>query len=207
MPRGSARMKLPLLWRVSEDGPLRQRGKAPGPSSESVQGRNPRGVEVRNAPRAMAIWPWCSGWQKPSRREDFVVVGTGSGDRVGMSGAEAMFRRSARPWMQCWAGIGPSSSVAGRWPARKARGGVGGVQVHEVSTLITTRGVVGRWRGWQPASKVSMMIMRPPQQGQGCESRCAGSASLVASAAGGTRFKSLRTVSVVSVRLLLASRP
>src|ERR1700730_11465566 len=28
-------------------GPLRQRGKAPGPSSESVQGRNPPGAEVR----------------------------------------------------------------------------------------------------------------------------------------------------------------
>jgi hypothetical protein len=43
----------------------------------------------------------------------------------------------------------------------KARGGVGGVHAHEVSILIVTRGVVGRWRGWQPASKVSMMIMRP----------------------------------------------
>jgi hypothetical protein len=35
--------------------PLRQRGKAPGPSSESVRGRNPRGIEARNVPRAMAI--------------------------------------------------------------------------------------------------------------------------------------------------------
>jgi hypothetical protein len=58
------------------------------------------------------------------------------------------------------------------------RGGVEGVHAHEVSIVIVTRGVVGRWRGWQPASKVSMMIMRPPQQGQGCTSGCAGSVSL-----------------------------
>jgi hypothetical protein len=34
-----------------------------------------------------------------------------------------------------------------------------------VSILIATKDAVGRWRGWQPASKVSMTIMRPPQQG------------------------------------------
>src|ERR1700746_2753530 len=49
----------------------------------------------------------------------------------------------------------------------KARRGVGGVHAHEVSIRITARGVVGRWRGWQPVSKVSMMIMRPPPQGEG----------------------------------------
>ena len=34
---------------------------------------------------------------------------------------------------------------------------------HEVSSPI---GGIGHSRGWQPGSKVSMMIMRPPQQGQ-----------------------------------------
>src|SRR5262252_763461 len=81
------------------------------------------------------------------------------------------------------------------------------VLAHEVSIRITARGVVGRWRGWPPASKVSMMIMRPPQQRQGCARGCGGSVWLVGSAADGARFKSLRTASMVSVRLLLASRP
>ena len=40
---------------------------------------------------------------------------------------------------------------------------------HEASIRI---GTVGRYRGVEPRSKVSMMIMRPPQQGQGCESAC-----------------------------------
>jgi hypothetical protein len=35
--------------------PIATVGEAPGPSSESPQGRNPRGVEVGKAPRAMAI--------------------------------------------------------------------------------------------------------------------------------------------------------
>src|ERR1700732_5374049 len=109
--------------------------------------------------------------------------------------------------MQYWAGIGPSGGVAGLRPARKARGGVGGVYAHEVSILIVTRGAVGWRRGWQPASKVLMMIMRPPQQGQGCASGCAGSVWLVCASTGGARFKSLRTASIVSVRLVLANRP
>jgi hypothetical protein len=33
-----------LLFRVSDDGPSRRCGEAPGPSSESLQGRNPREV-------------------------------------------------------------------------------------------------------------------------------------------------------------------
>ena len=37
---------------------------------------------------------------------------------------------------------------------------------HEVSILIVSSGVVGRCIGWQPRVKVSMMTMRPPQQGQ-----------------------------------------
>ena len=42
-------------------------------------------------------------------------------------------------------------------------------------------GTVGRYRGPQPRSKASMMIMRPPQQGQACASVC-GSPSPVLSA-------------------------
>jgi hypothetical protein len=48
---------------------------------------------------------------------------------------------------------------------------------HEVSILIASIGTCGRCRGIAPRAKVSMMLMRPPQCGQGC-----GSLSLVASA-------------------------
>ena len=41
---------------------------------------------------------------------------------------------------------------------------------HEVSILTATIGPLGRWRGVWPRSKVSMMIMRPPQCGQACAS-------------------------------------
>src|SRR5438270_12389940 len=87
------------------------------------------------------------------------------------------------------------------------RGGTGGVDAHEVSILITTRDVVDRCRGWQPGSKISMMNIRPPQQGQGWASGCAGSVWLVCASTGGARSKSLRTASIVSVRLALANRP
>src|SRR6516162_4455372 len=40
---------------------------------------------------------------------------------------------------------------------------------HEVSILMATVVADGRWCGWQPGAKASMMIMRPPQQGHGCE--------------------------------------
>jgi hypothetical protein len=39
-----------------------------------------------------------------------------------------------------------------------------------VSILIATIGPVGRCQGAEPRAKVSMMIMRPPQSGQGCVS-------------------------------------
>ena len=38
-----------------------------------------------------------------------------------------------------------------------------GCEGHELSSLIDG---IGHSRGWQPGAKVSMMIMRPPQQGQ-----------------------------------------
>src|SRR5215469_5504799 len=105
--------------------------------------------------------------------------------------------------MQCGQTLGRGAVLPVDDQRGKANGGVGGA--HEVSIRITARGVVGQWRGWQPVSKVSMMIMRPPQHGQGCARGCGGSVSLVASAAGGARFKSVRTSSMVSVRLLLAA--
>ena len=42
-------------------------------------------------------------------------------------------------------------------------GGRQGCDGHELSSPIDG---IGHSRGWQPGSKVSMMIIRPPQQGQ-----------------------------------------
>ena len=63
-----------------------------------------------------------------------------------------------------------SSAAAGREPAI----GVTGLAVwwlreraHEVSILIATAGSVGRDHGELLRAKTSMMIMRPPQHGQG----------------------------------------
>jgi hypothetical protein len=36
---------------------------------------------------------------------------------------------------------------------------------HDVSILMAMIGPVGRWRGVEPRSKVSIVIMRPPQHG------------------------------------------
>ena len=64
---------------------------------------------------------------------------------------------------QCVAGAGeiaaPDRSDDGGW-----RQGCDG---HELSSPIDG---MGHSRGWQPGSTVSMMIIRPPQQGQACHS-------------------------------------
>ena len=44
-----------------------------------------------------------------------------------------------------------------------------GCDGHELSSLIAG---MGHCRGWQPGAKVSMMIIRPPQQGQAFHSLC-----------------------------------
>ena len=61
--------------------------------------------------------------------------------------------------------------MAGRQPAKQvsAFAGLRFGLAHEVSILITLIGAVGRCPGVAPRSKISMMIMRPPQHGQGCE--------------------------------------
>jgi hypothetical protein len=41
-----------------------------------------------------------------------------------------------------------------------------------VSILMAVQVVAGCVRGMVPGSKVATMIMRPPQQGQGCASTC-----------------------------------
>jgi hypothetical protein len=59
-----------------------------------------------------------------------------------------------------------SVAGAGKIAALHGSGDAGwrqGCDGHELSSPI---GGVGHSRGWQPGWKVSMMIMRPPQQGQ-----------------------------------------
>jgi hypothetical protein len=70
--------------------------------------------------------------------------------------------------LQAEGGAGGRRSVAGagETAASEGSGDRGWRQKcdgHELSSPIDG---VGHSRGWQPGSKVSMMIMRPPQQGQ-----------------------------------------
>src|SRR6516164_6253167 len=83
-------------------------------------------------------------------------------------------RAGARLWSLAeWArGRSTTSGTASRIEALRPGDGD-----HELSMRV---GTAGRYRGPQPRSKVSMMIMRPPQQGQGCASVCC-SPSLVLS--------------------------
>src|ERR1700693_6568677 len=66
-----------------------------------------------------------------------------------------------------------SAVVAGGGPARWRTSFAAWVlrnAAHDVSILMAAVGAVGRCRGALPRSKVSMMSMGPPQQGQGYES-------------------------------------
>jgi hypothetical protein len=69
----------------------RHRGRRPKASREGTRGELRYGM-------CRALWRFdrgAAGGRSRHGREDFVVVGAGSGDRVGMSRAEARFRRSA----------------------------------------------------------------------------------------------------------------
>src|SRR5450631_2065440 len=100
--------------------------------------------------------------------------------------------------------------IAGREPA-KQKCGTGTSRrtksAHEVSILITAVGAEGRKRVEQPRWNVSMMIMRPPQHGQGCESVCGSLASvlsaLVASLQGFGTASSSRARAMLSARVPL----
>jgi hypothetical protein len=59
-------------------------------------------------------------------------------------------------------GRGPARWEIGSALSQSNRGG------HEVSILMAKVVADGRWCGWQPGAKASMMIMRPPQHGHGC---------------------------------------
>ena len=94
------------------------------------------GALVLAALGAIGLWIWCSLLQ--------VVPAAG--------GADGRCRRSV-------AGAGEIAAWHGSGDGGWRQGGDG----HELSSPIDG---IGQCRGWRPGSKVSMMIMRPPQQGQ-----------------------------------------
>ena len=101
-----------------------------------------------------------------------------------------------------WASI----IAAGRGRASKKRDGVGQSDgAHDVSILMAAVAVVGRCCGWQPGAKVSMTIMRPPQQGHCWTCSVATSSSASGSVAGtASNSRALATISALAVP---ASRP
>ena len=79
---------------------------------------------------------------------------------------------------------------------------------HELSSPIDG---IGRSRGWQPGSKVSMMIIRPPQHGQAFHSVSSWGFSVPSLSpldGGGSGTPSSRRASaILPARLALARRP
>src|SRR6266478_7832628 len=82
---------------------------------------------------------------------------------------------------------------------------------HEVSILIAAVAGAGRCFGWQPLAKVSMMIMRPPQQRHGRGSTRGPAAAAVSNVSAcferdGTASNS-RARAMLAARLPLANNP
>src|SRR4029077_4981173 len=121
---------------------------------------------------------------------------------------------------QCWrCNCGPiyrpavSGGYAGRASQNGERRWAGGsvVRHYEGSILIAAVVGAGRCFGWQPLAKVSMMIMRPPQQRQGRGSTRGPSAAAVSNVSAcferdGTASNS-RARAVLAARLPLANNP
>jgi hypothetical protein len=112
-------------------------------------------------------------------------------------------------------GAKASMVIAGREPAKqKCSTGMSPRTDfdHDVSILITAVDAAGRVRGEEPRWNVSMMIMRPPQHGHGCESGLVSLVSLevVVSAVLGCAIDASskrRARAMLSARVPLASRP
>ena len=87
----------------------------------------------------------------------------------------------------------------------------GGDRHHDVSILIASCLMVGRWCGTEPAANVSMITMRAPQHGQGCVgcSIDAPASSLRCIFTGGVSaaINSRARASVAALVRQLASRP
>src|SRR5260370_33620712 len=185
--------------------------RTPGPAPANLQGKKPRGGGQHGASEAMGIsargpFPaWVDrlfgkrsmGWRNRSTDRD---------------------RHNRRCAVQIDRQGGCPGRRAGEHGHGRSRGGEAEVQYwslrrtdsdHDVSILITIGDVAGRWRGEEPRLNVSMMIMRPPQHGHGCESGF-GSLEVVASAGLDDAIdasSNRRARAMVSARVPLASRP
>ena len=103
-------------------------------------------------------------------------------------------------------GVGVTGEIS-VWVGR-SDGGQQEERVHELSRPI--EGTGQNW-GWQPGSKVSTMIMRPPQQGQGFRSSSACPPSVpslsLLDEAGSGMARSWRADAMLLVRLPFAKKP
>ena len=152
--------------------------------------RKPPREEIagRDGWAARALWRfdrhgWGAGWAR-----------LGSGAMMDCAGAaEPMAsavlgdagRRRSRLDLGPEPGVRARVTVAGRRPVKRTSRFAApelGRGRHDVSILMARVGATGRYRGWVPRAKVSMMIMRPPQQGQGCAG--VGGSSIVSTSAG-----------------------
>ena len=147
------------------------------PNSALVAGvRKPPREEIagRDGWASRALWRfdrhgWGAGWAR-----------LGSGAMMDCaSAAEPMAsavlgdagRRRSRLDLGPEPGVRARVTVAGRRPVKRTSRFAApelGRGRHDVSILMARVGATGRYRGGLSLAKVSMMIMRPPQQGQGC---------------------------------------
>ena len=100
--------------------------------------------------------------RRPSEQRDACLVGPGAVEALIWYGVTCVLVGQGRV-DDC---SGRSVAGAGQIAASDGSGDGGwrqGCDGHELSSPIDG---IGHSRGWQPGSKVSMMIIRPPQQGQ-----------------------------------------
>jgi hypothetical protein len=189
--------------------------RAAGLAYANLQWRKPREVWRGRASDAMGI----SAWAVYYRCALSACLGGGRrGDElahpiaIGRTGV-AQWRSNNPTVIQGDARV--SLFIAGRETA-KQKGRTGVLpridSDHDVSILITVGAAEGRVRGQAPRWKVSMMIMRPPQHGHGCESGFGLLVSLevvvsAASDCAAVTSSKRRARATLSARVPLASSP
>jgi hypothetical protein len=150
-----------LSWQQGP-GPAGRRSKA------AREGR--RGIGAPVSAGAMGIWSAPSVQQGPVEADISAPYQRGRVDPPSDQHRHGPSRELIDATTRCQAMLGPSVIAAGREPAGRMIDNerrYGGDHYHDVSIPISSTGALGRWCGVQPPSNVSMMIIRPPQQGQG----------------------------------------
>ena len=185
--------------------------------------RRPRSAKARN--RGGWCWRWCRG------RYGDLAAGQACGDWIEAVAAVGL-AMDIGFWLRANGGIAqfaigwrcggprkqadrceprPLPAASQREQASVAAVGDRRRWPHEVSILIVGGLDVGRCLGSQPRAKVSMMIMRPPQQGQGRGSTRGSSAAAALGVSGsferGGTASSARARAMLAARLPLANSP